>query len=357
MLPLEPLGRLQARLAPDSALIEALSALREVLPIGQGESVRAAIGEPLPDGRQQLQVGDRTFVLRLPPNVRQGDTIELTPTRNGLEARIVMPQSPPEAESSQSQLSAAGRLVAELASSTSDAAKPALIAGGAMPLMDGDSSTEPARIVQALREAIATSGLFYESHLVEWVAGERALPTVQLEPQAQLITAAPAVKPDGVDAATAGVGSLSTAGIENDSAQQPSATAHEVLHQEDSAVLPPAARELVREQLSLLESQQLIWSGPVWPGQMMEWEIGGEPAHEADADAHYAWHTKLYLELPHLGVIEARLAWGRHRLDLHLAADAAQQQTLTQALPALQAALQNAGIPASTLKVQDHDVQ
>ncbi|HUO44412.1 MAG TPA: flagellar hook-length control protein FliK [Burkholderiales bacterium] len=359
MLPLEPLGRLQLRLAPDSLLVEALSALREVLPVGQGEPVRATIGGPLPDGRQQLQVGDRTFLLRLPPNMRQGDTLELTATRNGVEVRLVTPRSASEAEAagSQSRLSAAGRLVAELAEPAAPATRPASIAGGPLPLIDDPGGDPLVRLAQALRAAVTTSGLFYESHLAAWVAGEHTLPAVGLEPQARFAAAAAASSPANSDTPARPAPAPAPADGDATARQATSSSAHEVLQQQDSTALPPAARDLVREQLNLLESQQLVWSGLVWPGQKMEWEISGQPPRATDDAPRYTWRTKLRLELPHLGTIEAHLVWNQDRLDLGLAADPDQMRTFAQALPALRAALDSAGIAVNAIEVGEHDAR
>jgi hypothetical protein len=47
----------------------------------------------------------------------------------------------------------------------------------------------------ALRDAVASSGLFYESHVAEWAEGKRPLASLLLEPQMQ--KAARATRPAG----------------------------------------------------------------------------------------------------------------------------------------------------------------
>jgi len=284
------------------------------------------------------------------------------------------------AATSQSMVSSAGRLIAELAGGgSSGGARPATLNSTAEPLVTAQTESghpDFGPLADTLRSTVGTSGLFYESHLAEWVTGERARGTLTLEPQAQLPPhaassekmagiadnrgaqaapqAAPHQPPENAAHADSRLmedAALTVGGSRND--DSPSTPAGVAQH--SGIDLPPAARDLVREQINLLESRQLAWTGTIWPGQNMEWEIGESPQRELEPEVSPAWYTRLKLTLPNLGQLDARLAWQPGGLRLRLAADDAGRQLLKDALPALQSALSAAGIPTGLATVEDHE--
>ena len=106
-----------------------------------------------------------------------------------------------------------------------------------------------------------------------------------------------------------------------------------------AAGLPDAAPALVRQQLDVLETGQILWRGDLWPGQRAAIEIVEDDASR-DPRQPPAWRTRLALTLPGLGAVEARLALAGTRLHLHLvAADTTRATVLRDALPELAAAL------------------
>lgn len=79
------------------------------------------------------------------------------------------------------------------------------------------------------------------------------------------------------------------------------------------AAVHPGAEGLVRQQLELLASQQFRWVGEAWPGTHMAWEIARETVETDDqasggSQSGQTWSTRLLLELPELGTVEARLS-------------------------------------------------
>ncbi|MBK9702954.1 MAG: flagellar hook-length control protein FliK [Betaproteobacteria bacterium] len=108
---------------------------------------------------------------------------------------------------------------------------------------------------------------------------------------------------------------------------------------EATAGVPDAAPALVRQQLDVLETGQILWRGDLWQGQPATIEIAEDEAG-TDPGQAAVWRTRLALTLPGLGAFEARLALSGQRLHLHLvAADATGATALRDALPALAAAL------------------
>ncbi|MDP3088716.1 MAG: flagellar hook-length control protein FliK [Methylotenera sp.] len=139
-------------------------------------------------------------------------------------------------------------------------------------------------MAQNLNHAIRNSGLFYESHLSNFVQGGQTLTAIRQEPQNQ--------------------SGSTLAG-------------------------------LMSQQLSVLENQRLSWHGEVWPGQKMDWDVYLE---QRDRDASEQWaselsvdedkpiSSELTLHLPHLGRVSAKISLIDGRIRINVFAD--QEKTL-----------------------------
>jgi len=177
-----------------------------------------------------------------------------------------------------------------------------------------------ATLVRALGQAVATSGMFYESHLADLAFGKRSPAQLAAEPQAQL--------------------------VEPTQREAPTHDAH------PAATLPtPEAALLVRQQLEVLAYQMLCWQGQAWPGVPMDWEIrrhGDEPAHSGEQAQ--TWTSRLTLTLPHLGEVQANLSLAGTALSLHLCAP--DSADLLQAHgPALRERCEASGLTLTRLSV------
>lgn len=118
-------------------------------------------------------------------------------------------------------------------------------------------------LANQLHKAIENSGVFYESHLKQWNDGGRSIDQIHQEPQ-NLIN-----------------------------------------H-------PDLANTMIPMQLGILENKNLMWFGPIWPDQDMEWDVSKEqnPHTEdtaIDGEKKPVWLTSIKLALPHLGQITARI--------------------------------------------------
>ncbi len=167
---------------------------------------------------------------------------------------------------------------------------------------------QPPKIAAALHQAVTHSGLFYESHLGEWVEGKRSVDSLQQEPQARLPTAAGTADAD--------------------------------------------AAAIVRQQLDLLDTQQLNWRGELWPGLPVTLQLvregdrqkPGRHARPDDPD-EVAWRSTLVSTLPHLGEVTVRLSLTDKRLQLKLQSPSdGSARLLLRQIPSLGRALQSAGI-------------
>ncbi|WP_176058906.1 flagellar hook-length control protein FliK [Paraburkholderia sp. BCC1876] len=231
-----------------------------------------------------------------------------------------------------------------------------------------------AALAAALEQTVGDSGLFYEAHLAQWLAGQRSPASLADEAQNKLVAAAQLPldwASDGSEASAStastrqGMGAAPNNGQPNGAqdanaarAQQPIPNAqtarfvagevlasslsdlngqstHANLHsgtsqaadgsasqnsQSMAAAVHPATVPLVRQQLDMLATGQFRWTGEAWPGAKLDWTIeqdgdewdrsGGGAASEDDQP----WHTRLTLSLPTLGTVDAELTLTGTRL-------------------------------------------
>ncbi|MCA8410522.1 MAG: flagellar hook-length control protein FliK [Burkholderia multivorans] len=307
---------------------------------------------------------------------------------------------------------AAGQSGHPAAASASGAAK-AAAAEAAPPSLAG-------ALRAALAQAVGESGLFYESHLAQWFAGQRPLAALLREPQARIAIAqtsadpdaAPdddaldalltpclslpsaraAVQPGAVASGAAASGGARPAG----SAPEPmpgaqphpplaraAADATDPLHEladwrasvarpADAAApsdaasptpVHPAAVPIVRQQLDTLATDQFRWTGEAWPGVRVDWTIepdesgGHAPRSGDDAGDGIAWRTRLTLTLPTLGTVDAELVLNGAQLVARLRANQAGAARLAQHEPALRRRFEGSGLQLGGLSIRAVDEQ
>ncbi|MFN7085472.1 MAG: flagellar hook-length control protein FliK, partial [Burkholderiales bacterium] len=204
-----------------------------------------------------------------------------------------------------------------------------------------------------LRQAFSQSGLFYEAHQAQWLAGQRTREQLLQEPQGRL----PAI------AASTVAKAVTAAAVQHDSAPAVADPASPTIARAETARgdAPPAverlvhkdALPLVQQQLVALDSGQLQWRGEVWPGQTLDWEVGSEPPAGSDAAQTRCWHSRLKLTLPQLGTVTALLALDSHGLRIAVNADStAAAARLRGGQAALVHAMQRSGLHVGGIEVQ-----
>ena len=193
-------------------------------------------------------------------------------------------------------------------------------------------------IARALQGALETSGLFYESHLADWVGGQRSLDTIRTEPQALLHRLPSAT--EAADNAMADAGSANVA----------------------------ALNHIVNAQLDVIDSGQLRWQGELWPGMPAELWLQRDTSEsdvtdarqpkEQDADERNGrrWQARLVTTLPVLGKISTQFTLQGERLDLALSStDASTASALKAAAPQLAGSLQATGLTLQAFASQVDD--
>ncbi len=179
-------------------------------------------------------------------------------------------------ESTKTSLSSAGKLVDALLHASEESDLPSAIKPS-RPLVANPTNNTP-QLANALRDSVALSGAFYESHLAEWADGKRPVTELLKEPQAQL-------------------------------AQQTQSGVTSLLNTSDPANTQMG--QLINLQLNALEQQRIVWHGEVWPGQQMEWEINRDSPDQQqntqEDEQAPSWHSVVRFNFEHLGTVSASI--------------------------------------------------
>ncbi|PKO57192.1 MAG: flagellar hook-length control protein FliK, partial [Betaproteobacteria bacterium HGW-Betaproteobacteria-21] len=250
--------------------------LPELVP---GQRFFATLQRTLPDGTFQALVAGKQVTLALNTSAKAGDTLELVvaeTTPKAVLARLANPEAAQANSSAQSTLSQTGKLISFLLTGQ-PASKPVVLANN-QPLL----TTPPANgaaLVPMLRQAVAQSGLFYESHQAQWLSGKTDLAALMREPQAQAAAtpgsqaAQLAARPgpaSGTAAQAAGNAAVAAGAAGSENARGiASALGTEAAITKAG---PVAERTLpvVHQQLDALATNQYAWHGFAWPGQRIE---------------------------------------------------------------------------------------
>jgi hypothetical protein len=213
--------------------------------------------------------------------------------------------------------------------------------------------------------------MFYESHLGDLAFGRATANQIRQEPQAQLSAGAsasgsaagqnvaaqnlaaaqPAAPPAGAAVANAGAGSGAaiTGQPANSSVPQAPASSQTSLSLNQ---LDPQTHTLVRQQLDVLANQTFAWRGELWPDAPMDWEIARRDAwKELDGTEHPEhWATRLAVNLPSLGQVQARITLANNQLVMHLVSPEA-HGLLSERAEELRARYRSQGLQLSQLSV------
>src|SRR5690606_9107507 len=321
-----------------------------------GQVFSARIQEVLPENTYKALVAGKTLTLALPEGANAGDVLELVVVDRSNKA--ILARTLPEGAADNlsaykhTTLSPTAQLISQLLGEEPEAQAMPLNRGQAL-LNAPPASAAP--LAAALQKAVEGSGLFYEAHQAQWIAGKRPLETLLQEPQgqhsrpdaaqlaaragAEATAANPALLKATDDAApnARGAGEAAQAGARNEA--QP---------------MPAELRPLVQQQLEAAAHQRLLWHGEAWPGQRMEWEVEQERQQTArSADEPQPWQTTLRLTTPRLGSVEARLRIAGNSLQLNLSTPVgASAADMRDELPALTEALAAAGIQLQSAQVR-----
>ncbi len=284
----------------------------------EGERLDATVTAPGADGGWQIHIGSQMIEAQLPPGTQVGDRLGL----RFLSAQprltfALLSQTPAQAAPVEPAISQAARDLGRVMNAIlqpGEIAAPGLRASAPLLSSAPAGAGAPAELPVNLRQALSSSGLFYEAHQAEWTRGERPLQALLQEPQGRL---APLQDPptrlaplqDPPTRLTAPEAPQSAAVGETPTSVPAAASgaAGEAPRQHDNAVHAEALG-LVREQLASLDRRQVQWAGEAWPGQPMQWEVDDPTQRSGGDTALPQWHSRLSLDFPRLGPIVAELS-------------------------------------------------
>lgn len=376
-------------ITPASAAPDATHDPAEFTP---GARVQARVEAQLAGGGFRVLVANTSMQMQLPPGIRPGATLDLMFVGGQPRPTFVLLNPPPAAQNN-AVLSPTAHLLGKLAqeAKTTPVTAPPYQAAPVLEKPPGDVREFSMR----LQQAFSQSGLFYESHQAQWLAGRRTLEQLLQEPQGRLSETAPrntanpspAERPGkqeltGRRAPDQSPQDLQGKLAENPSNNRPStatpAPAHGKPGGPDSMPLQAIVRSelssteaqatperpllhketlpLVQQQLATLDTGQMLWRGEVWPGQTLDWQVGSEPSEQDNGEEPQRWHSRLRLTLPQLGQITALLVFDARGIRIALSATSAPAvEALRGGQASLVQAMQDSGMNISGIEVQHND--
>ncbi len=326
-------------------------ALSNITQTAVGQLFQAQVLSQLEDGTFLVSVGDNALRMALPAGTNVGGTLPMTLLATDPRPAFLLEQ---QNDGSSALLSNAAKVINTALQSAQQSGAPTAIVGKT-PLLTTPTADTP-QIAGALQDGIEFSGVFYESHVAQWVDGERPISDLMLEPQTQESSQAGA-QSQASAAATAGKSQASNAPTV---LQRPATSDMELSRLIDNALtspsdgptklsqaintllnsrnLPQEADTLVRTptltqetaqninlQLNTLEQHRIAWQGELWPGQQLEWEVSDETnrggQQGATGDENTSWQSVVRFELPTLGKVSAtiNLAGGHVQMRINTA--------------------------------------
>lgn len=362
MIPSDVTSRMQAAadtvlrpVAPTQEISDKLSDLKA------GQRVMAEIQALLPNGTYRAMINQRNITLALPFSAKSGDSLELLVTQSqGRTALAVIAHQEGKSDtqttanaSASATLSRTGQLISNLLGGNKEASgdSKALALNNGQPILNAPM-LKGADILPMLRQAISQSGMFYESHQAQWLAGKLPVSSLLEEPQGKL-SASNLLLQEGGKANSAGTaGQTASALVDSgrEGAQAAQSRSNVILVQESAPsrinpdasrnqaassaqpsfqtqsagqIVAPQAQGIVQQQLSALAVQNFVWQGQIWPDQDLHWEIEDQTdRHPEEGEALVEkWQTGVRLNLPVLGGIDARIRLQGDQITLTINAD------------------------------------
>lgn len=290
----------------------------------QGKTYQALVEARLHNGNARIIISGHLLQMQLPENIQPGNKIELVFITREPQLKFLL-QNPtlPGIEKNTPIISTIGRLLGSLIQDTEQPV-PLKSWTDTAPILTKPpiNSTELSGLLQ---KALTRSGLFYESHLAQWVAGKNTLTQLKQEPQSKLTIA-----------------TMATA---------TSPIVDTVVHAQS---LP-----LVQQQLAALETGHLVWRGEIWPEQFMEWNISEHSSNgneQETGDTTSQWQMQLRLTLPKLGEVTVKIILNAR--DMHIKLHPATLETarlLQDNRSPLATAIAAAGLNVQVAEIHSND--
>jgi hypothetical protein len=358
---------------PATALGQAKQeSLDRLIQLTLGKEYQAQVLSRLADGNFLVKINNAPANMALPPGTKAGDTIDLTLLAVQPRPTFLLGKPDPGATTS---LSNAGRLIGNMLQLAQEGGMPTTLVGKT-PLVSTPGAPAP-QIAGALQNAIAFSGLFYESHVAQWALGARPATDLLREPPAKRVaTSLLGTPPPAAEPEETGGGELNrlvnnlrgfvTGERPVQDAQRAASTIRSADLQEAIAPVTGKQQELagteavklISLQLDTLEQRRVMWQGELFPGQPLEWEISDEtPQKNKDQpEPEPVWNSTVRFSLPTLGAVSASIRLVGDKVQIQVNTPSADTASALRTHGELLAdALGAAGSPLESLLVKQQD--
>ncbi len=288
-----------------------------------GQKYQALVEAKLPNGNSRVLIADQLLQMQLPQNLKPGKQITLTFVSHEPKLKFLLQDNSLSANKPDMTISSTGRFLGILTQNTAKHSIHQMLT--TTPVLSGPP-VNSMEIPALLRQAISQSGLFYEAHQAQWIAGKKNVMQLKQEPQSKFTTHLPTMIGIGTDATASN--------------------------------MPVHAKSLslVQQQMAILETGVVMWNGEIWPDQTMEWQISEQASgDEKDETECTQYKTKLCLTLPNLGEITANITINTHGMRVNLdATEPNTAQILENNSSPLAQNMAAAGLKVNVVEVQ-HD--
>ena len=176
-----PPATLEATTPVASATDPRQEVFRRLHQIAIGRELQVTVDSLLDDGTALVKLADTTARMSLPAGTKVGDTLSMVFVAREPRPTFLLNQ---QAGSAPASLSSGARLLDQLLQSAQQQGASSAVTS-TNPLLPSPI-VDPQRLAAAMRDSLATSGLFYESHLHEWISGSRTLEDIVREPQSKM---------------------------------------------------------------------------------------------------------------------------------------------------------------------------
>jgi hypothetical protein len=325
----------------------------------RSESLQSLVAGQQVKGEVLARLSDRVYLVKIAGDIYRTELPE--PARPGTQLTLTYRTSEPRPEFSlQSTRNDASpvRLSPTVASLSEalkgSATQPSLQPVKSLEPLLSSSQVNTSALATSLRNALSFSGLFYESHLLQWHVGERLLSDIQKESRLRLATMAKMTK----DPAPGENLSASSGVQESNKDLIAQILRNDELPDNRSPIAAPADQltsALLREQVETLLSGVFHWQGSVWQDQEIAWDVE-KRAGDSDQEGEQSWKTSLRLTLPNLGEVSATLVSSDEGIKGRIITDSmATKNVMQKELAGLEENLAGSGLTLISMAIEERD--
>ncbi|MRR53171.1 MAG: flagellar hook-length control protein FliK [Deltaproteobacteria bacterium] len=310
-------------------------------------------------GEVLARLSDQVYLVKIAGDVYRTELPE--PARPGTQLTLTYRTSEPRPEFSlQSTRNEAApvRLSPTVASLSEvlkgPATQPSLPQVKSLEPLFNSSQANTSALATSLRNALSFSGLFYESHLLQWHVGERLLSDIQKESRLRQMTMAKMAN-DPAAGENLPAGPAPPDGRKDLLAQ---VLQNDELPDNRGNITAPAeqlASALLREQVETLLSGVFHWQGSVWQDQEMSWNVE-KHAGDSDQEGEQSWKTSIRLTLPNLGEVSATLVSSDEGIKGRITTDSkATKNVMQKEMAGLEENLAGAGLTLISMAIEERN--